>query len=411
MLVGLSPVAMMALNGHPALAQATSAAPAATSLSLPGSAAKSDVTLTVNARYDNNVPRTNDLQPNRRNLSRDDVRINPAIQLNVARNLGRHQIGLVANLGYDFYVRNSLLNSERIDVAPSAYLDLPVCDVALNALASRRLSELGEVVIIGADPTLGTDNTETRKQFGASLICGDAYGLKPTFEYQTTSGDNSNFIRSVADYRTTRIQPGVGYSSPTLGDISVYAFRTETDLPNQILPMGQASGYTQTGYGVSYARAIGSRLSFSASLSQVDVRPFAGAGQSGLNGSVSLTLLASERLQLTAFANRAFTSTLTSNSTFELSEAYGGSASYAVNDRLRLRASASVAPRSFFYVVTPTQTFIDTQTQYDISAGASYQLNPRLRVNFDTGAQRRDANPDFFDYQSFYAAIGIALSL
>ena len=411
MLVGLSPIAFAALPGHAALAQTSSAAPTATSLSLPGSAARSDVTLTLNARYDNNVPRLNDLQPNTRNLVRDDVRINPTIQLNVARNLGRHQVALAANLGYDFYARNTLLNSERIEVAPSAYLNLPVCDVALNALAVRRLSELGEIAIIGLDPTLGTDNTETRKQFGASLICGDAYGLKPTLEFQKTSGDNSNPNRAIADYRTTRIQPGVGYSSPTLGEISIYAFRTETDLPNQILPTGQPSGYTQTGYGLSYGRAIGSRLRFSASISQVDVQPLFGASRSGVNGSVSMTLLASDRLQITAFANRGFTSTLTSNSTYELSEGYGASASYAVNDRLRFRARASVAPRSFFYVVAPTQTFIETQTQYDISAGASYQLNPRLRVNFDTGAQRRDANPDFFDYQSFFAAIGIALSL
>jgi hypothetical protein len=411
LLVGISPVALMALGGHAALAQVSSPAPAATSLRGPDTAARSDVSLTVNARYDDNVPRLNDLQPNTRNLARSDVRISPALQLNVARNLGRHQIGLAANLGYDFYARNTLLNREHIDVAPSAYLNLPVCDLALNALASRRLSELGEIAIIGIDPTLGTDNTETRKQFGASLICGDSYGLKPTFEYQRSVGDNSNPQRIIADYRTTRIQPGVGYSSPALGDISIYAFRVDTDLPNQILPTGQRSGYRQTGYGLSYARAIGTRLRFNASVSHVDVTPYTGGGRSGLNGSLSMTLLASDRLQITAFANRAFTSTLTGNSTYELSEGYGASANYAVNDRLRLHASASVAPRGFFYVITPTQAFIDKQTQYDISAGASYQLNPRLRLNFDTGAQRRDANPDYFDYRSFYAAIGIALSL
>lgn len=395
-------------------AQPAQEAPAATTTSLasPGGGARNELTFTLNTRYEDNVPRLNDLQPNTRNLVRSDVKVSPALQLDFARAIGRHQVGVKSYLGYDFFAQNTILNRERIIVEPFAYLDLPVCDLTVQGLARRQQSDLGELAIVGFDPTIGSDNTETRKQINARAVCGERYGLRPNFEFERGSGDNSNPFRRIADFEVTRYQTGVGYATPTLGEIGIYAFKQDTDLPNQLLPDGLVSGYTQRGFGLSYARAIGTRLRFNGSVSHVDVTPYNGQGsQSGLNANVAVTLIASQRLQLVALANRSFTSSLSSNATYELAQGYGLTANYAVNDRLRLRAGGQVSPRSFFYVIQPTGPFIGRQTQYDIFAGASYQLNPRLRLTVDTGAQRRDADLDFFDYRSFYAAFGIAVSL
>lgn len=412
--IAAAPIAAAQAQSTSSTSSAASGGPGGSiaSIGAPGSDARSNITVSLNARYDDNVPRINDLQPNTRDLAREDIRITPALQLDVARNLGRQQVGIRAQLGYDFYLRNTELNRERLIVEPFAYLDLPVCDVSVQGLASRQQSDLGELTYLGIDPSLGVDNTETRKRIDAQLICGDTYGLRPSFEFERGSGDNSNPLRRPADYRVTRYQPALGYASPTLGEISVYAFKTDTDLPNQILLSGQKAGYSQTGYGVSYSRAIGTRLTFDGSLANVNVRPYDGSeGRNGVNGSVSITLLASDRLQFVGFANRAFTSTLTSNATYQLAEGYGLTANYAVNDRLRLRAGGQVSPGTFYYAIEPTGPFIRNQTQYDIFAGATYQLNPRLRFTLDTGAQRRDADLDYYDYRSFYAAVGIALSL
>lgn len=411
-IAGLPFVALATIPAGAALAQAQAGAPSSTSLATAGAAERRDVTLSVTARYDDNVPRINDLQPNTRNLSRDDIRISPALQLSYAKNIGRHQVGIRSYLGYDFYTKNTELNRERLVVEPFAYLDLPVCDLAVEGLASRSQSDLGELIIVGIDPTVGVDNTETRKRINGRLICGEQYGLRPTFEVERSSGDNSNALRQLADYRVTRLQPGLGYSSPTLGEISLYAVRQDTDLPNQVLANGQPSGYTLRGYGLSYRRNIGSRLNFSGSISNVEVTPYDGqGGRSGLNGSISLSVVASDRLQWVAFANRAFTSTLTGNATYELSQGYGLTANYAASDRLRFRVGGQYSPRSFFYSVMPTGPFIGEQSQYDIFGGATYNFNRRMRLNLDVGAQKRDADLAFFDYRSFYAAIGIAISL
>lgn len=409
---GLPLVALALAQGGSAFAQATVGVPAATSRGGSGATERNDLTFTLTARYDDNVPRSNDLRANSSNLVRSDVRISPAIELNASRNIGRHQIGIRSYLGYDFYARNTVLNRERLSVEPFAFFDLPVCDLAVEGLASRGQSDLGQLVFVGIDPNLGVKNTETRKRINGRLICGDNYGLRPSLEVERASGDNSNPLRRIADYRVTRIQPGVGYASPGLGEVSAYAVRQDTDLPNQLLPNGQQAGYTLRGFGASYRRNIGTRLNFNGSISHVRVTPYDGQGsRSGLNGNVALTLLASERLQFVAFANRSFTSSLTSNATYELAQGYGLTANYAVNDRLRLRLGGQVSPRNFYYAVTPTGPFIGTQTQYDIFGGASYTLNRRMRLNLDAGVQKRDADLDFFDYRSVYAAIGIAFSL
>lgn len=411
-LLGPSLLVLASASG-PALAQVSPSTPAATTAGGASSQARNDATFSVTARYDSNVPRLNEESVNLQGFEREDIRISPALQLNFARNLGRHQVGINANLGYDFYVRNTELNRERLSVEPFVYANLPVCDLAVSALASRQQSDLGQLVYIGIDPTLGTDNTETRKRINGKLICGDTYGLRPTFEVERGGGDNSNPLRTIADYRYTRIQPGVGYSSPALGEISIFAVKTETDLPNQLLPNGQIAGYTQRGFGVQYRRNIGSRLSFDGSVSHIELTPNGGAseGQSGLNASVALTLLASDRLQFTAFANRNFTSTLTSTSTYELAESYGLTANVAANDRLRFRLGGQYSPRRFFYAITPAGPFISQQTQYDIFGGASYSLNRRMRLNLDAGYQRRDADLAIFDYDSVYAAVGVSFSL
>ena len=408
-------IAAIALSSAAALnAQASSAVPGATRVSQAGTAERNDLNLSVTARYDSNVPRIDDDQQLAlSDFEREDIRISPGASLYVTRNIGQHQIGLRSYLGYDFYLRNSQLNSERLSVEPYVYLNLPVCDLTIEGQAARSQSELGDIVVIAADPTAVLDNTETRKRINGRVVCGDSYGLRPTFEVEYATGTNSNPIRRIANYEVTRLQPGVGYASPALGEISIYAVKQDTDLPNQISPGGGPSGFTLRGYGLSYRRNIGTRLNFDGSISRVEVTPYSGSlgTRSGVNGSLALTFLASDRLQLVAFANRAFTSTLTALSTYELAQSYGLSANYAANERLRFRVGATVSPREFFYAVTPAGPFIGKQTQYDIFAGAAYNLNRRMRLNLDAGVTRRDADFDQFDYRAFFAAVGVSLSL
>lgn len=416
-LIGISMLAVAAASSSPAAAQTQAVvdgSPPAISSNLGrANGDRASATVNLTARYDSNVARLNDALPNARNLTQEDIRLSPSLDIDYARSFGRHQVGVQASLGYDFYTRNSVLDRERLTVAPFAALAAGPCGVNLQGLASRRQSDLGDLIAVGVDPAIGFDNAETRKRILGRLTCGQEYGLKPSFEAEYATGTNSNPLRRFANYSVTRVQPGVGYSSPGLGTITAFVFRSDTDLENQLLPDGRENGYHQTGVGVQYDRAIGTRLRFSGNVSHVRIVPRTGQlePRSGLNYGASLTFLASDRLQLTGFANRAFTSTLTGVSTYELLQGYGLTANYAASDRLRLRLGGQVAPRSLFYAVTPTGPFLGEQTQYDIFGGASYTLNRRMRLNVDAGYQRRDADLNLFNYSSTFAAVGVSFSL
>lgn len=381
----------------------------------PGVAERGTVTFAVTGRYDSNVARLGDgINPGVIRVEGEDIRITPTVTLDVARNLGRHQIGLQSTLGYDFYTRNPSLNSERISVDPFAYLDLPVCDLYLAGSARRRNSNLGDLVVITpGNLNAAIENQETFRRASAQVTCGDQYGLRPGVLYEYTDGRNSNALRRFANFRSTRIQPSLSYSGPALGEISLYAVRTETDLPNQVNALGEPVGYITKGAGVGYRRAVGSRLTFDGSLSYVDLQPKSSTldSRSGLNASVSLSVVASPRLQLVAFANRSFTSSLTSNAAYEIGESYGLTANYAASDRLRFRIGGQISPQRYVYDVLPPGPFITRQTQRDIFAGASYSLNRRMSITLDAGYQTREADVADFDYDNFFAAVGLVFRL
>lgn len=412
--VSASVGALLLASASPVQAQVASTVPGATRVSEAGTAERNDLNLAVISRYDSNIARIGDEQLlAQRGYTREDIRVSPGANLYVTRNLGRHQIGLRSYLGYDFYTRNERLNRERISVEPYVYLNLPVCDLTVEGHVARLQSELGDVILLSSDQTITLDNVETRKRINGRVVCGDSYGLRPTFEADYSTGSNSSLRRRVANYEATRLQPGVGYASPALGEISIYAIKQDTELPNRFLASGGASGFSMRGFGASYRRNIGTRLNFNGSVSFVDVTPNGGTrgSRSGINGNIALTVLASERLQIAALASRAFNSSLTGFSLYDLSQSIGVTVNYAANDRLRFRAGGLILKREFVYAETPPPgSFIGRQTRYNIFAGTGYDLNRRLRLSADVGAQKRDADLNQFDYNSVYASIGLALS-
>lgn len=373
-----------------------------------------ELTFALTARADSNVPRLNENQPNLRGLEFSDVTISPSVLLAVERNFGRHRIGLRSNLGYRFYARNTQLNSEDISVSPFVNLDLPVCDLFVQGNVSRRQSDLGELAyIVSRDPFLASKNRETRRGVTGRVTCGDAYGLRPTFEASYDRGDNSNFLRRFSDYRTTRIQPGLSYATPTLGEIGVYAVKQTTDLPNQIDASGREGGYTLRGGGLSYTRNVGTRLNLSGRVSFVDITPKRGGNgsQSGLNYGVDATLLINPRWQLTAHAGREFNSQLSGFSTYQVSEDYSIRTTYVANPRLRFNLGGAISPREYIFDIPPPIAFIKSQTTHSIFGGASYDLRRNLQLNVDGGYFTRKADLPFFDYDDYFVSIGLRYSL
>ena len=376
---------------------------------------RGSINLTLDTRYDSNIARIGDNVPNTRGLTAEDIRISPAIFIDYAKNIGRHRAGVTANLGYDFYVNNSRLNAERINVQPFVDLDLPVCDLSLSIAASRRRSDLGELTFVTGAELISGNNLETIKRFNGALTCGERYGLQPTFSYTATNANNSNFLRRTADYRSRQYRPGVAYESPGLGRIGLFAVAQDTDLPFQFDAAGRSTGYHSKGAGVSYSRSSGI-WTFDGSLYFNDLQPFDPLvpSRKGVNGSAQLNIVATPRLQITAAASRDFTSSLTSNATYEVIENYSLRANYAASERLRLRLGGFVQPRSLIYASAPANQIIpliNQQTRKSIYGGASLDLSRRLRLSVDTGYEKLESNSVLFDYDDYYVSVGFAFRI
>ena len=133
----------------------------------------------LDAHYDSNVARASDEVTERRNLRRSDFVLSPSINADIVAPTAAATFTLAGYVGYDFYLRNSRLNRERIDLNASASRRLSICDVSLNAGISRRQTDLGDLQIVTGQIDESIVNTESQWRVGGNVGCGATIGFQP----------------------------------------------------------------------------------------------------------------------------------------------------------------------------------------------------------------------------------------
>lgn len=364
-----------------------------------------DLALDVALRYDSNVAHSDAARAAVRGLERADQRVTPTVSIDILQTFGRNSVTLVGAAGYDFYRRNHSLNRERLAIESGASLALAFCTLDLSAGASRRQSDLGE---IGFVATNDVTNAETTQNYGATLGCGRSIGLYPTISVERSIGDNSNVARQLADYRTMRYTAGLGYRHPSIGNLTVFATRANTDYPNR--PLGTTTdGYQLTSFGGRFDRAIGSRMRGSIEVAHVKLDPerIGTSGFSGLTWNAELTATVTPQLQLHGNVGRSTNTTLTTDSAYHIDKIYAADATYAINERLSFKAGYSVAPSRYVYsgpVVAPT---LERDKRHLAFGNLTYSRSARLKFTLDVGNERRNANGSIFDYKNTFAMLGV----
>lgn len=364
-----------------------------------------DLALDVALRYDSNVAHSDAARAAARGLERADERVTPTASIDIFQTFGRNSVTLAASAGYDFYRRNHSLNRERLALESGASLALAFCTLDLSAGASRRQSDLGEIGFVG---TTNVVNAETTQNYGATLGCGRAIGLYPTISVERSIGDNSNVARQLADYRTMRYTAGLGYRHPSIGNLTIFATRANTDYPNR--PLGTTTdGYRLTSFGGRFDRAIGARMRAAIEVAHVKLNPDrAGTtGFSGLTWNAELTATVTPQLQLHGNVGRSTNTTLTTDAAYHIDKTYAGDATYAVNERLSLKAGYSVSPSRYVYsgaVIAPT---LERDKRHLAFGNITYSRSARLRFTLDAGHERRNANGSIFDYKNTFAMLGV----
>jgi hypothetical protein len=377
----------------------------------------------VEASYDSNVfgiSEARGRELNVRNL--DDVSITPSLQLDILLPTGRHSVYARGAIGYDFYIDNTRLNRERINLdAGGTFQATSSCSVSPNINYGRFRSNAGDIFVrdlsgVGNDIRLARRNVQESATIGAQAACGRASGLSATLGYRHTTFRNSTELFQQNDLNQDAVDGSIGFQRPSLGRIALYGNYAEVEYLNRLLIDGSRDALKSYGAGIQFQRDIGSRVSAAISAGYTWVEPRGGGDFSGSAYSASLNLRPSNRFSVDLLASRSVDFANTFFASFTITEVYALNGTYRLTPRLALNFGSSFQTRDFRFSGVQLGT-INSDKFIRAYGGVIFDLNRRLKLNALVSQQRRDStdvfafNNSIFDYTNTTVSIGASLAL
>lgn len=358
-----------------------------------------DITTDVALSYDDNVFRAPD-GVTRAGGHRSDMILEPRIGVLLQAPLGPVGVSLDGSLGYRFHRHNKGLDRETMRVGVGANSRLARCDVALNGGYSRGQSDLGDLVGSG-----GFVNVEDRIIYGANVLCGNQFGIRPGFGYSHVSAKNSARSRKISDYDADTYTASIGYSRPALGMLSLYGSYRDGSYPNRpALGPGLEANDRIRVYsgGMTFSRDIGSRLTGVVSVGYMKVDPRAKSVPNfhGMTYSGALSFRGSNRLSGTInFAREAEQSNLLI-STYGVTTQYHVSAKYALTPSISLNAGGGYSRRKFKQSSALPVLFTGSDSTKQVSAGVSFATVRRLSFDLSASHIERSGHSGLTNYSA-----------
>lgn len=346
-----------------------------------------------------------------RGLERSDAVLTPAVNIVLVRPVGRGSVSVTGQLGYSFYARNDQLNRERISVAANADVPVGPCRVGPSIGLQRRQSDLGDIVFAPGVAVGTAGNAETIQRYGVTLGCGRNPGIQPFIGYSYERADNSNALRERAEYNSNSWRGGLRYSSPAVGDVSLFASRREVELSPLALGGTNDPSYRNEEAGIEFRRDIGTRIRTSATVGYSRVRSDGDVVDEfdGVTWNVELSALIGADLRLTAGTGREVTNSLASDAGYLITKPNRVRLEYAFSDRMRLDAGAQFTDRRYIYGLDVPLGAITDENRRTFDAGLSFDVGRRMNFRIYGGHERRNANGTIFDYRA--NSIGVSLGI
>lgn len=345
----------------------------------------------------------------------DDVSISPGLNVDISLPLGRQRVFLAGYAGYDFFMKNSRLDRERIGLDGGADLRLiGSCSTTVNIGYARAQGDLANGLSLFAAP-----NTEERVSYGANASCGSAIGLQPGIGYSHQKIRNSNRSFFTTNSTSDNYQASLAYVRPSFGSLSIFGTYGEARYDDRVplipgVPTGFREGIDSYSVGLRYEREIGARLRGSISGGYNWVNPKIGNQTfRGANYSLALDYRASERLTASVTAARSADLPNLINVLYAITDAFTLNGNYRLNPRISLNFGGTYQNRklraSEVLVGTP---FIATRDELlQLNFGAGYDLGQKLRLNLGFTRQQRRSDNEFFRYNANQVVFGASYQL
>ncbi len=375
-------------------------------------APRTDIRVTAVTAYEDNVLRISDALPTPVGYARTDIRFAPAITVDIYRPLGRQGLFLNGSVGYDFYKRNKRLERERINLRGGADLRLGGdCAQHVEVGYGRNQSDLRDFF-----NATRLRNVEERKTFGFSANCNGVIGFKPGVSYDYENAKNSAVQRQQSDYHSHTFGASIGYVSPALGELSVYASYRMGTYPNRAIAPGivQKEGIDVFNTGLRYSRSLGTRLQGSVSAGFTKVKPkLAGTAPfSGASYSANLTWAATNQLRSFFTAARSVNQSNALDNSYSVNDSFNLGASYAFNETLRANMAAGYVKRRFTdSPLLGPSPFGRNDKSRVLSGGIDYSPPGRISMAFDMSESKKMSPVNLLNYNSFVARFTVRFGI
>lgn len=238
--------------------------------------------------YDDNVYRVDD----RVEDPTDDLIVTPWVELAYGKPIGRHDLLLRGRLGYDRFISEGQRSKLRIDTEAKAVIRFgATCSITPLASYRQQRADYGDL-------NQQTENLQRFTTFGADLNC-ERPGLFPVASYRRDMTRNDDAF-DYADQTSDSFLGGIGYHKPSLGTITAFYERVNSDrrtlgIENRI-----------NSWGLKFQRSVSPITQVDAELRWLDVASDSAAVGSydGLGWDVSLSTSILPHLKLTATTQR-----------------------------------------------------------------------------------------------------------
>ena len=373
-----------------------------------------EVGLNFDLRHFGNAARSSEASAAARGLVLSDQRLTVGVDVAINRDIGRNTLRLVANLGYDFYRRNTRLNRERIGVGAEAGINVGPCLAEVAARLDRRQSDLDSIALVNLPGEDSVSNTETVQTYRVEGRCGYVYGLRPSVGYVHSRGDNSNVIREISDYTSNRVFAGIAYDHPVIGKAKLTYEHEKLNFGNRAAtPLAAYSGYQTDEARLQLSRDIGTLLTAEAMVAYTWLKPNNAAARdfTGTTWRVGGTIKPGTRLQIRAFTERSIQPSLGTEALYSKQLLNEVRASYALSERLTASGGFSLRKRDYEGAQANFGPLLDEDKFRRIFAAMTLRTSRRLDLSLEGGHERRNATGTVFDYSGGYVGLRGRLKL
>ncbi len=366
-----------------------------------------DVRANAAVTYDTNAARTNALRPIP-DLRRHDFIFPVGLGLDIVIPSGANTYSLNGLIGYDFYLHDTRLNSENIDLSGGYRRAFRSCSGGFDGGLARNRTQFNETGFIGIGLLDARRNIQSTESIGVSLACNVTAGLRPFGSFNFIHARNSSVTRSYADH-DTKVFGGGLVDTSTIGEIGVVGSIEDTDYPNRAAnrPVGATFVRTKS-IGLSFARQTARILQSRVQVNYTAVRDGRGGGSfDGVTGDVFLRLMPGSRFVFTLTADRAASPSLEFNSDYNLTTSYGGTAAARISERVQANLGYEHMHRKLYGAVALPGELLTRDNLTDYFGSVTYRISPRISLLLAVTHERRTTNNAIYDYSGTRGTVGV----